>query len=176
VQDPEIAAEVEAFAESFRPDFRDRLIVRDHSDYPISAEFDMKKRLSELVAKKVWLRSGAYLVIEPTEAMTVIDVNTGKASEGKSVRDGFLSVNVEAAREIAAQMRLRNLSGIIMVDFINMTEEKDRTALLEELRKAVAGDPDRVRVVDMTPLGLVEITRLKRRRPLSEDIKKYLQL
>ena len=92
------------------------------------------------------------------------------------MRDGFLSVNVEAAREIAAQMRLRNLSGIIMVDFINMTEEKDRTALLEELRKAVAGDPDRVRVVDMTPLGLVEITRLKRRRPLSEDIKKYLQL
>ncbi len=176
VQDPEIAAEVEAFAESFRPDFRDRLVVRDSSDYPISAEFDMKKRLSELVAKKVWLRSGAYLVIEPTEAMTVIDVNTGKASEGKSVRDGFLSVNVEAAREIAAQMRLRNLSGIIMVDFINMTEEKDRTALLEELRKAVAGDPDRVRVVDMTPLGLVEITRLKRRRPLSEDIKKYLQL
>ena len=91
VQDPEIAAEVEAFAESFRPDFRDRLVVRDSSDYPISAEFDMKKRLSELVAKKVWLRSGAYLVIEPTEAMTVIDVNTGKASEGKSVRDGFLN-------------------------------------------------------------------------------------
>ena len=138
--------------------------------------YSLERELERALDKRVHLKSGADLVIESTEALHIIDVNSGRAQSSRLKEEALLAVNLEAAREAARQIRLRNLSGIIMVDFINMTEEKDRTALLEELRKAVAGDPGRVRVVDMTSLGLVEITRLKRRSPLSEDIKKYLQL
>ena len=175
VQDPEIAAEMQDFLTTFRPEYAKGLAVKDPSDYPLSAEFDMKKRLSELTGRKVWLKSGAYLIIDPTEAMTVIDVNTGKGSVGKNGDKGFLSCNLEAAKEIARQMRLRNLSGIIMIDFINMKDAADNSALMEALREYTRTDPAGVRVVDMTPLGLVEVTRTKVRRPLAEDLRKFTE-
>ena len=123
-----------------------------------------------MCSKKVWLKSGAYLVIEPTEAMIVIDVNTGKCIKGKRLSDTIYNVNIEAAKEIAYQMRLRNMSGIIMVDFINMENKEYQDKLIEYLKKIVLKDRIRTNVVDITKLNIVELTRKKVERPVYEQI------
>lgn len=119
----------------------------------------------------VWLKSGGTLVIQPTEALTVIDVNTGKAIAGKKkVQETFLKINLEAAKEIAKQIRLRNISGIIIIDFIDMELQKHKDMLMEELKHHFKKDPIKTTLVDMTALGLVEVTRKKLRKPLHEQI------
>ena len=102
--------------------------------------------------------------------MTVIDVNTGKNEGHKGFEETVFQTNLEAAKEIAAQLRLRNLGGIIVVDFINMKEEEHRAALLAALADAVSADPVRTSVEGMTKLGLVEMTRQKHSLPLSEKL------
>lgn len=136
---------------------------------PLSKLYSLKTHLQEALGRKVWLPCGGYLVIEPTEAMVVIDVNSGKSiSRGKGNREYCRRVNLEAAGEVARQLRLRNYSGMIMVDFINMEEEEDRQALLETLDRLLKEDKVRTRLVDMTALGIVEITRKKVSKPLSD--------
>lgn len=132
--------------------------------------YGLSVKLEEAFSRRVWLKSGGYLVIEPTEALTVIDVNTGKFDGKKKTEETFALINREAAQETARQLRLRNLSGIILVDFINQ-EKAEAKELLEFLRECCKKDSVPVRVVDMTPLGLVEITRKKVRRPLAELIR-----
>ena len=103
--------------------------------------------------------------------MTVIDVNTGKAIAGKKkVQETFLKVNLEAAKEIAKQIRLRNLSGIIIIDFIDMDLQKNKDQLMDELAEYFRKDPIKTTLVDMTALGLVEVTRKKLRKPLHEQL------
>lgn len=125
--------------------------------------------LKEALQERVWLKSGGYLVIQPTEAMVVIDVNTGKAIKGKHVEEHFLKVNKEAAKEIAYQLRLRNLSGIIIVDFIDMKKKESEEELLHLMAKELRKDRIKAMLVDMTKLHLVEITRKKVRKPLHEQ-------
>lgn len=132
--------------------------------------YGLSSKLDEALSKRIWLKSGGYLVIEPTEALTVIDVNTGKFDGKKKTEETFALINREAARETARQMRLRNLSGIILVDFINQ-EKTEAGRLLDYFRECCKTDAIPVRVVDMTPLGLVEVTRKKVRRPLAELIR-----
>ena len=110
------------------------------------------------------------MVIQPTEALTVVDVNTGKIEKGKEKEETVCRVNLEAARETARQMRLRNLSGIIVIDFINMEQEISRRRVMEELRSCLAADPVQAHVIDFTRLGLVEATRKKVERPLREQL------
>ena len=117
----------------------------------------------------VWLNSGGYLVIEPTEALTAIDVNSGKYDADREARETYLRINLEAAKEVALQLRLRNLSGIIIVDFINMQSWEDRKTLLDYLKRLTTQDRVQTKVIDMTPLGLVEITRKKIDKPLKEQ-------
>lgn len=136
----------------------------------LSGLYGLKGKLADAVSKNVWLKSGGYLVIEPTEALTVIDVNTGKYAGRKNTEETFALINEEAAKEVARQLRLRNLSGIILVDFINMAGKEANLRLLSLLRTACLKDPVPVSVVDMTPLGLVEITRKKTERPLAEQL------
>jgi len=138
--------------------------------YPMTALYHLESHLDRALSKTVWLKSGGYLVIEPTEAMTVIDVNTGKNVAKKSAGETYLRTNLEAAAEIALQLRLRNLSGIIIVDFIDMDTEEDNSALLKTLKKHLSADPVKTTLVDMTSLGLVEITRKKISRPLHEQV------
>lgn len=140
-------------------------------DFPLTALYHLETILSQVLSKTVWLKSGGNLVIEPTEALTVIDVNTAKSVSKKTSEETYLKTNLEAAEEIAVQLRLRNLSGIIIVDFIDMKEEESRKILLSALRRAVAADPVKTVLVDMTPLGLVELTRKKIRRPLHEQVR-----
>ena len=114
-------------------------------------------------------RSG-YLVIEPTEALTVIDVNTGKYTGRKQSEETYRMINMEAAKEIARQLCLRNISGIIIVDFINMSSDENKKELTEYLSSLVRSDKVRTSVVGMTPLGLMEITRMKVRKPLKQQL------
>lgn len=140
-------------------------------DFPLTVLYHLETILSQALSKTVWLKSGGNLVIEPTEALTVIDVNTAKSVSKKTSEETYLKTNLEAAGEIAVQLRLRNLSGIMIVDFIDMKEEESRKTLLAALRRAVTADPVKTVLVDMTPLGLVELTRKKIRRPLHEQVR-----
>ena len=133
---------------------------------PLFEYCDMEKEIDALLDNKVWLKSGAYLVIDQTEALTVIDVNTGKYTGGQSLRDTVLATNLEAAEEIAWQLRLRAIGGIVVVDFIDMEPEEDRKALLAKLEKVCAADRCRVRVYGISQLGLVELTRKRARSDL----------
>lgn len=137
---------------------------------PLAKLYSLETHLSQALSPKVWLPGGGYLVIEPTEAMTVIDVNSGKGSSQKKMMQGqlYLKTNREAAFEIARQLRLRNLSGMIMVDFINMSSSTEEENLLAYFKECLEKDPVKTRLVDMTALGIVEITRKKESRPLAD--------
>ena len=139
------------------------------SDLSLSSLYSLETKLEPALKPKVWLKSGGYLVIEYTEALTVIDVNSGKNETGKG-GEALRRINYEAAEEVALQLRLRNLSGIILVDFINMENRESGQELLEYLRSLVRNHRVKTYVVDMTPLGLVEITRKKQSRPLAEQL------
>ena len=141
----------------------------DDESYPLDKLLGISSKLSKAFEKKVWLKSGGNLVIEPTEALTVIDVNTGKAVDGKRKRETtFYKINCEAAMESARQIRMRNLSGIILIDFIDMKEKENIQKLMQLLRTELAKDKTKTALVDMTKLGLVEITRMKKSPPLKE--------
>lgn len=149
--------------------------VRFYEDTSVSLNrlYGIETKLEKALQKNVWLKSGGTLVIEPTEALTVIDVNTGKAIKGnKKIQETFLKVNMEAALEIAKQIRLRNISGIIIVDFIDLEQKEMKDLLMKTLSDYLKKDPIKTTLVDMTALGLVEITRKKVRKPLWEQVKK----
>ena len=116
--------------------------------------------------KQVWLKSGGFLIIEQTEACVVIDVNTGKYTGKADLGKTILKTNLEAAEEIARQLRLRNLNGMIIVDFIDMKSEQDRQAVQKKLEEAVSKDSLQTIVVGMTELGLMQLTRKKKRESL----------
>ena len=145
--------------------------LRLYTDETLSlgALYSLQKIKEEALSKTVWLKSGASIVIEPTETLTVIDVNTGKAINGKKTGDEmFYKINEEAARACMQQIRLRNLSGMILIDFINMEKEAYNERLLQLLRELATEDRVPVTVVDMTGLKLVELTRKKVKKPLHE--------
>ncbi len=139
--------------------------------YSLASLYNLNRQIERALQKTVWLKSGGYLVIEPTEALTVIDVNTGKSVLGKNAQRHFMTVNLEASAEIARQIRLRNISGIIIIDYIDLESGKERDRLLEELKRQVKPDPVPVQVHDITSLGLVEVTRKKVEKSLAERLK-----
>lgn len=169
---PDIYIKLKDYLEKFQPEMMSRLSFYSDKVLGLDTLYDMKKNLGEIVLERVWLKSGAHIVIEQTEAFVSIDVNTSKASAGKkNFKEGFVKINYEAAEEIFRQIELRDLSGIIIVDFISMkgTEEILFLKRIEELGRNYRN----VKVVDMTKLGLVEITRERRHRPIKELITKY---
>lgn len=159
------------FFEELREEYQE-ISVRLYEDTFLSLEklLGLQVKLDEALNKRIWLKSGGYLVLEYTEAMTVIDVNSGKyeAKKGNTEQTAVL-VNRQAAEEVALLLRLLNLSGIIIVDFINMECEENNRELMRYLRELVQKDPVPTRIVDMTKLGLVEITRKKIRKTLREQ-------
>ncbi len=145
--------------------------VRFYSDdlLSLSKLYSIEKKMSMALDRRVWLKSGGYIVIDATEALTVIDVNSGKYETGKGTEEAALHVNQEAAEEIALQLRLRNISGIIIVDFINMAQDSSKNQVLSLLKRLTDKDSIKTTVVDLTPLGLVEITRKKVSKSLWEQ-------
>jgi ribonuclease G len=151
------------------PDFMPLLTFYEDTTYSLDKLLGISQKLERALKKRVWLNSGGNLVIEPTEALTVIDVNTGKATDGRREKETtFFKINCEAAQEAARQIRLRNLSGIILIDFIDMKKPENRTELMNQLRRYLQQDKTRTVLVDITKLGLVEITRMKQNPPLHE--------
>ena len=143
----------------------------EDSRIPLEKLYSVETRLKEALDERVWLKSGAYLVIQQTEALTVIDVNSGKIQKKNSKDDIYFEINKEAAREIALQLRLRNLSGIIVIDFISQNTKEQDSQLLGYLGSLVKKDSVKTNVIDMTPLGLVEVTRKKIHKSLKEQLK-----
>jgi len=128
----------------------------------------LDKDLDRARTPRVWLDCGGYLVINQTEALLTIDVNTGKFVGGADLQDTVLKTNLEAAEEIAHQLRLRNVGGIVIIDFVHMSREADREAVLQRLAESLGADKTRTRLCGFTRLGLVELTRKKAKRPLAE--------
>lgn len=138
---------------------------------PLHKLYAVEERLQELTEKKVWLKSGGYLVIEPTEALISVDVNTGKYESGKDKEETFYRINREAAETIALHLRARNLSGMILVDFINLKSREREAELLAYMRELLKKDPVPARAIDMTALGLMELTRKKVAPSLAEQLR-----
>lgn len=148
-----------------------RAKIRLHQgDTPLFDLHRVDRALDQALRKYVWLPSGGSLIIQETEAMTVIDVNTGKFTGKRDLEETIFRLNCEAAEEVVRQLRLRDIGGIVIVDFIDMKSPENNEALLKRLRSLAKTDRNRLTVVGMTGLGLVELTRKRERRPLSKQL------
>lgn len=146
-----------------------QLVLHTDAQYNLYKLYSLKSKIQKALQEKVWLKSGANLIIQRTEALVVIDVNTSKSVGKKNnVEQAIYNINLEAAFEIAKQVRLRNLSGIIIIDFIDMQEDENKQKLMMKLQKCFDQDRIKTTVVDMTALGLVEVTRKKSDKSLYE--------
>ena len=170
VEDPELYEKIRSYFESEIPSCTDLVELYDNPSFPLRKLYGTETALEKALREKVWLRHGGYLVIQPTEALTVIDVNSGKHIGKSKNEEGIMKINLEAAREAAKQIRLRNLSGIILIDFINLEQQESISTLLREFRSLLSRDPVQTTLVDITPLNLVEVTRKKVHRPLAEQV------
>jgi len=128
-------------------------------DNQILEKHTLKKQIESLNSNKIWLKSGAFITIDKTEALVAIDVNSGKYIGNKDVEETILSVNLEAAKEISKQIRLRDISGIIIIDFIDMKKDENKQAVINEIKENSKKDRSRVQVEEFTKLNLMEITR-----------------
>ncbi len=170
--DEAIHGQIQTYLKENQREDLDKLHLYQDKAVSINVLYGLRAQIDKALMRKVWLKSGGNVLIEYTEACTVIDVNTEKAIRGGKKGQGvYRKVNREAAEEIARQLRLRNLSGIIIVDFIDMDAKEHRIELMDQLRELVAKDPVQTDVVDMTKLGLVELTRKKIRKPLYEQMR-----
>lgn len=165
-----IYKELQSYLDRYQPNDTEKLKLYTGNYIPLHTMYNVDRQIAEALQRRVWLKSGGYIIIEPTEALVAIDVNTGKYISEKKAEDEYLKVNLEAAKEIARQIRLRNLSGIIIVDFINMQSDEAKNTLIEYMKKQLDSDPVKTNLLDMTKLNLVEITRQKIRKPLYELI------
>jgi len=165
----EVVTDDRVVYETLQNSYKGNIPIRFYDDsFPLSKLYSIEPKMDEVFARKVHLDSGANLIIEYTEAMTVIDVNTAKCITKKDKDSVIYKINLEAAKEIARQLRLRNLSGIIIVDFINMENKEYEQNLITELKRLLKQDSVPCNYVDITALGLVEITRKKVQKPIYE--------
>ncbi|MBQ9952042.1 MAG: Rne/Rng family ribonuclease [Clostridia bacterium] len=169
VDDHALFEEVSRYAQMLAPEYADRISEHKGST-PLFDIHRVDVQADKRMGRHVWLKSGGSLVIDETEALTVIDVNTGKFVGNKSFDETVFRLNCEAAQEIARLLRLRDIGGIIVIDFIDMDVPEHREQLLSLLRELMAGDRNRTNVVGFTGLGLVEMTRKKVRRPVTKQL------
>ncbi len=158
VDDPELEARVRDYVRSTTPDLDERLELYDGA-LPIFEEFRVLEQIRKSLDRRVWLPSGGHIVIDRTEAMTVIDVNTGKYVGKSTLEETVFKTNREAAVEVARQLRLRDIGGIIVIDFIDMEDQQNRDELIKTFRAELERDRTRSQVFDITQLGLVQMTR-----------------
>lgn len=171
--DKEIYEQAHEFLKAHQPGDLDKLRFYSDESYSLWKLYGLETILDDAIRTRVWLKSGGYLVIEPTEALTVVDVNTGKYDGNKNAEATFVKINQEAAAETAKQLRLRNISGIIIIDFIDMKTEADKLDVLSTLNSELKKDPVKATLVDMTKLNLAEVTRKKVKKSLREQLGSY---
>ena len=168
---PEIREMILGYLEEISPELKEKLRFYQDKLLPLYKLYRVETALDAIQKEKVWLNSGGFLVIQQTEAFVSIDVNSGKYTGKKKMEETFRKINLEAAAEISRQLRLRNLSGIILIDFITMENPDHRDELFHVLQKLLRKDPIKSRAIDITPLHILEMTRKKVRRPVIEDIR-----
>ena len=161
LDDPQLFNEVRSYVERITPELADRVEFYDTAKegLPLFERNHIHEQLHKAIDRKVWLPSGGSLIIERTEALTVIDVNTGKNVGSSNLEETVFRNNLEAADEIARQLRLRDIGGIIVIDFIDMEIRANRDAVLTAFRSALSRDKTRTQVFEISELGLVEMTR-----------------
>ena len=163
VDDPKVYKKVLSFISQFMPK-HGKPVVLHHGPQPLFDMYDIDMEISRSLDRKIWLKSGGYIVIDEAEALVVIDVNTGRFVGKKDLEDTILKTNLEAIKEIAHQLRIRNCGGIIIIDFIDMEKPAHREKVMTQLQLELSKDLAKTTVVAMSELGLVEMTR-KRIRP-----------
>lgn len=154
--------EVKTFCDKFMPILSPKIELY-HGDIPLFDAYGISQELSRAIERKVWLKSGGYLVIDQAEALVAIDVNTGRFVGQKNLEDTILKTNLEAVKEVAYQMRLRNCGGIVIIDLIDMEREENKTKVLRALEEELKKDRSRPSVVRISELGLIELTRKRTR-------------
>ena len=161
IDDAELHREVQEYVQAFNPEFADRIEHYDSTEQGLSLfeQHRVHEQVHKALDRKVWLPSGGSLIIEHTEALTVIDVNTGKNVGKSNLEETVFHNNLEAADEIARQLRLRDIGGIIVIDFIDMEIKENRRRVVEAFKDALARDKTRTQVFEISELGLVEMTR-----------------
>ena len=165
VDDVDELQRIDGFVRDIVPDLVHRVELYDGLD-PIFDAYGVEVELHRALDRRVWLRSGGYLVIEETEALTSVDVNTGRFTGRRNLEDTIVRTNLEAVREIVYQLRLRNIGGLIVIDFIDMTREENRERVSRALREALRSDRAKCNVLEISALGLVEMTRKRVRESL----------
>jgi ribonuclease E len=158
IENPGVYERVTSYLRNVAPELVAHVKLHDGS-LPLFEQYHVIEQIHKALDRKVWLPSGGYLVIDRTEAMTVIDVNTGKHVGKANLEETVTKTNVEAAEEMARQLRLRDIGGIIIIDFIDMLLEKNRTLVRDTVANALAQDKTKSQVFDIGPLGLLEVTR-----------------
>jgi ribonuclease G len=157
------------FAQQFMPELAER-VEHYPGERPIFDLNGVEDEIQKALRKEVPLKSGGYLIVDQTEAMTTIDVNTGAFLGSRNLEETVFRTNLEAAQAVARQLRLRNLGGIIIIDFIDMTDAEHQRQVLRQLQKSMARDPAKATVYDMSPLGLVEMTRKRTTESLERQL------
>lgn len=165
IDSPEEYERVKEFARSYLPSLIDRIEMYEGRE-PIYDAFAIELDISRALGRRLWLKSGGYIIIDQTEAMTVIDVNTGKFVGKESLEDTILKTNLEAVKEIAYQIRLRNLGGIIIIDFIDMEKPENRQKVFSAFVDVMKKDRAKNTIYDITELGIVQMTRKRVRESL----------
>ncbi len=157
------------FTETFLPSLQSSVELYE-GDEPIFDAYGIEMEVQRALSKKIWLKSGGYIVIEMTEALTAIDVNTGRYVGKRNLEETILKTNLEAVKEIAYQLRLRNIGGIIIIDFIDMEKEGNREKVCHALKEAMHKDKSKTNILGMSELGLVEMTRKRTRESIGQVV------
>lgn len=163
VDDAKVFKKVSAFVAQFMPKFKNNIVFYDQ-EQPLFDLYDIDLEISRSLDRKIWLKSGGYIVIDEAEALVVIDVNTGRFVGKKDLEDTIIKTNLEAVKEIAHQLKIRNCGGIIIIDFIDMEKMVHREKVMSQLELELQKDLAKTAIISMSELGLVEMTR-KRIRP-----------
>jgi len=165
IDDKESFAEIQAYLKAVSPELRDRVRLFTERE-PIFDHYDIETQIEKTFERKVWLKKGGYICVDHTEALVAVDVNTGRFTGKKNQEETIFRANLEAAHEIPRQLRLRDIGGIIVIDFIDMEIEANKRAVLDELRKELRHDRARTKAFAVSELGLVEMTRQRERSSL----------
>jgi ribonuclease G len=165
IDDREEFERVQRFVEAQDPALKDRVVLHEGEE-PIFDAYGIEEEIKRATARKVWLRSGGYLIIDQAEALTAIDVNSGRYVGKKNLEDTIVKINTEAAKEIVYQLRLRNIGGIIICDFIDMEKQQNRDKVFKSLHEALGRDKAKTNVLRISELGLVEMTRKRVRESI----------
>jgi ribonuclease G len=169
IDDVETFKTVQRFVELLAPDLKSRLVHYTGSE-PLFEREGIETELARAMSRKVWLKSGGTLIIDQAEALTAIDINTGRFVGKRNLEETILKTNLEAVKEVAYQLRLRNIGGMVIIDFIDMESEDARDKVLSALKQALSADRARCNVVKMSELGLVEMTRQRTRESLGRQM------